>query len=337
MFNSRSTTLAAALLVIAPAACADPLNNPLIEPGALPMTVTQIPLRPDNPAIGRVGALTYAGGLVLEGNGVGLGGFSALSVAPDGQSFLALSDIGFWVAGRLRFDANGRLIGAEAARADILLDQTGQPVNRSLRDAEAMVAESDGVVIAFEREHRLWRYARDGAGGLAGLPTPLTTPPGLLEAERNSGLEALARLADGRWVAISQGLYTAEGHLGWIGTGDGEEIDWQPFRYAAADGYAAADAVALPDGDLLVLERTFSMLGGFRTRLARVAADALAPGAIVSGTLLATLENPMSVDNFEAVAALPSAAGAAWILVASDDNFRPFQRTLLLAFVLDEP
>lgn len=335
MFTSRCVPLAALFLAVAPAACADPLNNPLIQPGALPLTVTAVPLRPNDPTVEQAGPLVYAGGVVLAGRDVGLGGLSGLSVAEDGESFLAMSDIGYWVAGRLHFDDDGRLSGVSAARADVLLDLAGQPVNRSLRDAEAIVLDGQGsFVIAFEREHRLWRYAGDGDGGLAGVPTPLSTPPGLLAAGRNEGLEALARLPDGRWVAIAQGLRTADGHQGWIGSDAGSDIEWQPFRYVAADGFDASDAAALPNGDLLVLERAFSMLGGFRARLVRVPAHRLAPDAQVSGDLLASLERPMTVDNFEAVTVTVLPSGVFRILVASDDNFRPFQRTLLLTFLM---
>ena len=93
-------------------------------------------------------------------------------------------------------------------------------------------------------------------------------------------------------------------------------------------------AAALPGGDVLLLERSFSLLSGTAARLSRIAAADLVPGAEVSGRQVAVLAPPMLVDNSEALAVRRRADGRLVAYVLSDDNFNPLQATLLTAILL---
>ena len=84
-----------------------------------------------------------------------------------------------------------------------------------------------------------------------------------------------------------------------------------------------------------MLTRFFSLIGGVKARLERVSAATLAAGAELRGALLAHIAPPLTVDNFEGVAALRDADGGTLVYLLSDDNFNAFQRTLLLLFRLD--
>ena len=46
------------------------------------------------------------------------------------------------------------------------------------------------------------------------------------------------------------------------------------------------------------------------------------------------LESPLNVDNFEGVAVQEDPSNGTIIYIVSDDNYNPFQRTLLLQFRL---
>ncbi len=59
------------------------------------------------------------------------------------------------------------------------------------------------------------------------------------------------------------------------------------------------------------------------------------PGARLDGAAVAVLRPPLTVDNLEGVAARRGAAGETLIYLVSDNNFNPFQRTLLLLFALE--
>lgn len=98
--------------------------------------------------------------------------------------------------------------------------------------------------------------------------------------------------------------------------------------------YDPADATALPNGDLLVLDRAFRLPFRFSNRLSLVPASAIRAGSVARGELLATLDSPLIHDNFEGVATTIE-HGATIVWLVSDDNQLPLQRTLLLKFRLD--
>jgi hypothetical protein len=59
----------------------------------------------------------------------------------------------------------------------------------------------------------------------------------------------------------------------------------------------------------------------------------LAAGALISGEEIAVLRTPVAVDNMEGLS-VTSEGGRTIVWIASDDNFNPLQRTLLLKFAL---
>ncbi|MBM3559555.1 MAG: esterase-like activity of phytase family protein, partial [Alphaproteobacteria bacterium] len=185
--------------------------------------------------------------------------------------------------------------------------------------------------VAFERHPRLLRYP-PGEPPFARTPTPMPAPPGIDAAPPNEGLEAIAALPDGRIVAFAEGLRaTARMGYAWLGDGQG----WTPMTWALTRPYVPVGAAVLPDGDLLVLERRFD-LAGLGSRLSRVDARALRPGAPMAGTELARLEPPYISNNFEGVAVRRGPRGQSFVYLVSDDNFAPTLRTLLVMFEIVE-
>ena len=89
----------------------------------------------------------------------------------------------------------------------------------------------------------------------------------------------------------------------------------------------------LPDGDLLLLERQFGLFTGFRTRIRRIAADALRPDASVSGPVLFESGASHEIDNTEGLA-VHRQDGETILSLISDDNFSSLQRTVLVEFAL---
>ena len=80
----------------------------------------------------------------------------------------------------------------------------------------------------------------------------------------------------------------------------------------------------LPGGRRAYLLRAFSPLKGVRVTLRVTDAQ----GATLDELALAA---PLTVDNYEGVAALPRPDGTVRFYLISDDNFSRLQRTLLLA------
>jgi len=94
--------------------------------------------------------------------------------------------------------------------------------------------------------------------------------------------------------------------------------------------------VLLPAGDLLVLERKFSLVDGVGIRIRRIPLAMLAPGAVVDGPSIFEADLGEEIDNMEGIDAHVTPEGDTVLTMVSDDNFSPIQRTLLLQFTLME-
>ena len=90
----------------------------------------------------------------------------------------------------------------------------------------------------------------------------------------------------------------------------------------------------LPNGDLLLLERRFSMLAGVGMQMRLIEKDDIVPGALVDGPVLIHVGQRYSIDNMEGLAVREDSNGDLLIYAISDNNFNMLQRTLLLMFRL---
>lgn len=298
-------------------------------------------LNPEDWAQDKVGPLTWRGGLELTSPAPYFGGFSGLLLSTDGRHLTAVNDQGHWLTAEMTYDAAGDLSGLTGAAMGPLLGEDGAPLDgKGRQDAESLARLANGdLLVAFERDHRLWRYAAvatpAGQSPLAQRPNLVSPPEGSLSLPANQGLEAMVALPGGRIFAIAEGETEKDLHPAFIWDGQ----TWRHFSYRGADGHRPTGATLLPDGDILLLERRFTTLGGLSLRLARLAASALQDpagltGKTLSGQELVRLSPPLTIDNFEGIAARQGAKGETLIALLSDDNFSPLQRTLLLLFEL---
>ncbi len=143
------------------------------------------------------------------------------------------------------------------------------------------------------------------------------------------------RLRDGRFLIFSEGA--RGGRHSQVLLFDGDPalagIRATALRYLPPDDSRPTDAALLPDGRLLVLNRRFTILDGLSAALVLVDLPALNESTVLTGEVIADFRSPAIVDNLEALSV--TREGSATILwIASDDNFSPLQRTLLLKFAL---
>ena len=290
----------------------------LAEPIAL--ETRRVRLNAENRAEDTVGRLRF------------LGGLSGLALDAAGRRLVAVSDAGYWFTADIVLHDGRRLAGLDNAALWPLRDLDGAPLEgKRAGDAGAVerVGDSD-YIVAFERDHRLWRY--DAEGGLAqARPVALGRPAGLESVPDNRGLEALAVLSDGRLLAITEGGLDDAGDLrGWL-IEDGAAA---PLGYRPTPFFRPTDLAVLPSGEVLVLERSFIPPASLAARVRIIAAADITPGARLRGVEIAKLKPPLVVDNFEGLAVHRDALGRILLYVVSDDNYNALQRTLLLMFEL---
>ena len=96
----------------------------------------------------------------------------------------------------------------------------------------------------------------------------------------------------------------------------------------------SARPARLPGGDILVLERRYTLIGGVAALLRRLPQESIRRGARLDGAEIARLQPPLNVDNMEGIAARRDGDGGTLIYLLSDDNNSVLQRTLLLMFEL---
>jgi len=314
-----------AFLAATVAAClASPLSA---EP--LAVSSSSVDLHSEDQGVRRVGALVYRGGLELRSSDVRFGGLSALDVDRSGSRLLAVTDKGYWVELSLVHGAGGDLLGIGRASIGPLDNlEAGIIGGSALGDAESIAPTEDGYAIAFESGHRIWNYRRD-RDSRPERPRPLRPPPGLQTAPVNGGIEALATLSDGRIFALTEKLDVDDRHVrGWIS----HRGEWQSLRYRRFGQFVPTGAATLGNGDLLILERRFTWLGGFASRIVRIRRGDIRAGATLDGMEVARIERPLTIENFEGIAVRPLPGGRAHIYLISDDNFLVLQRTLLFMF-----
>lgn len=297
------------------------------------LAVEEIPIEPSPHASDpkRFGSLTFLSGFELRSSDRRFGGLSGLVLSPDGSQLHAVSDRGYWVSILVRHDAQGRLISLGAMEIFPLLTPEGSEVKGRERDAEALVWDRDGsLIVSFEQVHRLWRYPPP-PDAFHSLPQPIPTPAELASAPSNGGLEAMTVLPDGRILAITETYKNPDGSLkGWLI----EKDQFISLSYLLVEEFRPTDLAALSNGDVLLLESRFGLLSGWAARIVRIPRESLLPGARLIGEEIARIEPPLVVDNFEGMAVREDPQAGTLIYLVSDDNYSPFQRTLVLQFRL---
>jgi hypothetical protein len=311
---------AAALAGLVLAACGEPIAKlpkaPVPAGSGIAVKAEAVPLNPADPRQDRVGDLVYAGGVELTSQQTSrLHGLSDLDVQPDG-SLVAVSDEGDLLRAKVALDAEGRLTGITDARLDALTGLDGKPLQgKDDADSEGLALLPNGdLLISFERHDRIWLYPANG-GPPRAVPSPNVKFP------YNEGMEALAPDP----MLGPDGYFTGGETTGrtWSCTlatscAEGPKIP-------LALGFGLVAARRLPEGRTAWLLRAFNPV----TRSVIDLRITDQTGRVVDQQ---ELRGPLTVDNFEGLAAVPAKDGTIRFYLISDDNFSSSQRTLLLAF-----
>ena len=313
-----------------------PSNIVLAQEIDVPVTVTPIVFNPSEPSQTTFGDLEWRGGIEIRSEIHRFGGLSGLIIRDNGAHILGISDVGNWLTAKLIY-SDDRIAGLENVHLAPILGTPGEIISGKYEtDSEGIGLGIDGnILVSFERYHRIARYDFDAKRTLA-RATYLAIPDEAENFEDNKGLEAIGQFPAGTLLA-EKIIVIAERYLdddsnnsGWL-LGEGDQARLQ---FARVDDFDITALTILPDGRLILLERSFSILFGPAMRLRLVEQAELLTGSVIEGRELMRADNRETIDNMEGLANHISPEGELLLTLVSDNNFRDFQRTLLMQFAL---
>jgi hypothetical protein len=285
----------------------------------------------------RFGPLEFLGGIEFSSDDGRVQSLSSIRFRPDGAHFVSVLDTGEWLTGQILRDASGRLSGLSDVAVSPILMRDGRAGSKSASDAEGLALRDGDAFVSFEQQHRVDAYPDPGFE----TSKPSRNVNFLIprqELRRNAGIETLVAspasspLAGGL-VAIAESSRDAAGNL-LAAIVDGP-LKGQ-FTVVRHDPYDATDGAFLPDGDLLLLERRFSFIGGMGMRIRRIKGEDIRPGAVVDGEILIDVGADHSIDNMEGIDVVAGLDGSPHVIVISDDNGLFLQRNLMLEFRISQ-
>jgi hypothetical protein len=252
----------------------------------------------------------------------GFGGYSGISLTPDGSGFVILSDRAHLIEGTI-FRHNEQIIGVRSTEMAALNIPDAFFRNPSVQDTEGLAKDGQGrLYISLESTNRV--LCRDTAG----IWTALPDHPEIRSLPDNRGLEALAIEGNDTLFAIPE-------------VSDGLNVPFPVFRYRPGKGWDAPMSISRnsgfvpvgadvgPDGRLYVLERGFGGFG-FSSRVRRF--DPFNSDDVDGETLLTT--EPRRHDNLEGLSVWAATDGTLRLTMISDDNFFFLQKTEIVEYAL---
>jgi len=338
--------LAAGLLLAALALSPSLAQSPRYAPAPAQITVEAEPIASfDTGDASRVrfGALEFRGGLVLKSSERAFGGISGLRLDADGAHFLAVTDNGSWLRGRIVY-RDGHPSGIADAEMAPLLGQDGKPLaSRGWFDSESLENDNGTLYVGLERVEQIVRF-NYGRDGLTARGEPLPVPADFKTFKFNKSLECLAMPAKGSplagtLIAVTERSLDVDGnHRSYLLSASHGDLlsgaQAERFSVKRSDDFDVSDCTILPPADLLLLERRYSPLRGVAIRIRRIPLASLKAGALADGAQLIYADMGFEIDNMEGLAVHRNAKGETILTLISDDNFSSFQRTLLLQFAL---
>lgn len=333
----RQTLFAAiALLAGVASAQAGSAGSTSVEPveiSARPITEFQIG-RADK----QFGPFEFVGGLEMTSPTRDFGALSAFRFLKAGSDFIGVADTGFWFFGTVIRDADKRPSGIQNFRMQQMVDETGQAIDKKWEvDAEGLAVKDGIATVGFERNQRVAQFKIDPAD----MKAPFRQLDFLVparELRQNRGFETVTHANvngqhEGGLVVVSEKSLDNAGNIyAAIIEGPHKGV----FTVKRNGDFDITDGAFLPDGDLLLLERSFSMARGVKMRLRRIYGESVEKGAVADGPVLLEADMGYQIDNMEGLDVWTRDDGALMVSLISDDNHSILQRNLYLEFILHQ-
>lgn len=284
------------------------------------------------------GPLEFVGGLEMTASDPDFGALSAFRFTSPGSDFVGVADTGFWFFGRVEHDAAGKPTGLTSFRMEQMVDRKGNPITRKWEvDAEGLDVRDGVATVGFEREHRVAQFKIE-PGNMKSEFKDLDFLVPANELRQNRGFETVTRANpygqhEGGLVVVSEKSLDRNGNIfAAIIEGPHKGI----FTVKRSGDFDITDGAFLPNGDMLLLERSFKPADGVKMRLRRIYGEEIAKGMVADGPALFEADMAYQIDNMEAMDVWQRGDGAVMVSLMSDDNHSILQRNLYLEFILHE-
>jgi hypothetical protein len=241
--------------------------------------------------------------------------------------------------GKLKTSSKPAQFGQTIIRMIPLIGPDGQPLTEANDvDAEGIAPTPDGRLISLERNHRLLHLSNK-AFKKDGVTRPGPNLIGFDGLESNGGMEGLARLPDGRYLAITeygrqdQGKAQGLKPLYWIFDlkAKGQIAPIGHFDNLPSFGITEA---RIKYNRLWLLKRSWVSDSNITLRLESCPIKSVLK-AKPECQLEMSLTQPFPMDNYEGLEILKDkTSGDYYFFILSDDNFSATQTTRLLTFRL---
>ncbi len=252
------------------------------------------------------------------------GGFSSIHISNQGRTFLATSDKASFLSGQI-IRKNDKIIKITEQNLTPLHNATKKPLKGKHADSEGIALHPDGrIFVSFEGNHRIRVYHNRYA-------TAKWVPkhPDFKSMQDNSSLEALAIDDLGQ-------LYTIPERSGQknkpfpVYRYNGQKWD-KDFSIPRRGEFLVVGADFGPDGKFYLLERHFQFPIGFITRVRRFS---LSSHGFHSEKVI--IESSLGAHgNLEGISVWQDDQSRIRVTLIADDNFKFFQRTQLVEYVVN--
>jgi hypothetical protein len=327
--------VAGATLAVAMLSIAAPAGAPLEEIDIKTRPISEFRIgRTDT----RFGPLEFIGGLEMVSYDADFGALSAFRFTAPGSDFVGVADTGFWFFGTVEHDADQKPSGLTNFRMEQMVDKNGKVIKKKwLVDAEGLDVRDGVATVGFEREQRVAQFKIE-PGNMKAAYRNLDFLVPSYELRQNRGFETVTRTHpdgqhEGGLVVVSEKSLDKDRNIfAAIIEGPNKGV----FTIKRSGDFDITDGAFLPDGDLLLLERSFTMAKGVKMRLRRIYGEAIAKGSVADGPILFQADMAYQIDNMEAIDVWTRADGALMVSLMSDDNHSILQRNLYLEFILHQ-
>lgn len=229
-----------------------------------------------------------------------------------------------------------QILKTQTIKAYPLLDKKGKALKKKFRDSEGLSAKRDKqgniteLIVSFERKFRIVRYSTKGKYlGKIKLPKPLKKKEQYQDA--NKGLEAVTvHPRYGVLTAAEQALKSSPAGYQTIYSTSGKQ--WH-FKRTKRSSSSVTGLETLPNGDVLILERSYSGLFSpmlITLRQLKLSSCAAKNYCEIEDIAIFNSIDGWRIDNFEG---LTRYKGNQFIM-SSDNNENPLQNTVLVLFEL---